>query len=231
MQDTELYQHILGLESPWEVSKVDLNVELGEIVVSVTHPKKTRFCCPECSKELGCYDHSPARRWRHFDSCQFKTMLEASIPRVDCPEHGVKQAAVPWSSPNSRFTLKFEAFAIRLLKATQTVEGARTILRIGREATWSILERAVERGQARKQSAPLPHIGIDEKSFKKGQNYITLIYDLDNSTVEAISEGHNEAAANECFSQLLPGQIETVEAIAMDLLKAVQQNGLVNCAA
>ena len=146
MQDTELYQHILGLESPWEVSNVDLNVELGEIVVRVTHAKGTKFCCPECSKELGCYDHSRTRRWRHLDSCQFKTMLEASIPRVDCPEHGVKQAAVPWSSPNSRFTLMFEAFAIRLLKATQTVEGARTILRIGWEATWSILERAVERG-------------------------------------------------------------------------------------
>ncbi|MFK7768347.1 MAG: hypothetical protein AB8B55_14080 [Mariniblastus sp.] len=47
----------------------------------------------------------------------------------------------------------FEAFAIRLLKATQTVEGARKILHIGWETTWSILERAVERGQARKQSA------------------------------------------------------------------------------
>ncbi|QEG22778.1 ISL3 family transposase [Mariniblastus fucicola] len=220
MQDTELYQQILGIETPWEVSNVDLNMELGEIVVSVRHAQGTKFCCPQCDRKLSCYDHSPSRRWRHLDSCQFKTMLEASIPRVDCPEHGVKQVQVPWSSPNSRFTLMFEAFAIRLLKATQTIEGARTILRTGWEATWTILERAVERGQARKQSSPLPHIGIDEKSFKKGQNYITLIYDLDNSTVEAISEGHNEEAANECFSQLLPGQIETVEAIAMDMSSA-----------
>lgn len=220
MQDTELYQQVLGLESPWKVSNVDLNMELGEVVVSVSHPKGIPFCCPECNRELSCYDHSPARRWRHLDSCQFKTMLEAAVPRVKCPEHGVKQVSVPWSSPSSRFTLMFEAFAISLLKATQTVEGARRILRIGWEATWGILERAVERGQARKQSAPLPHIGIDEKSFRKGQDYITLIYDLDNSTVEAISEGHNEEAANECFSQLLPGQIETVEAIAMDMSAA-----------
>ena len=131
MQDTELYQYILGLNSPWEVSDVSLSLDQGEIVVSVTHAKGTKFCCPECDKQLGCYDHSPARRWRHLDSCQFKTMLEASVPRVDCPEHGVKQVAVPWSSPNSRFTLMFEAFAIRLLQATQTVEGARKILHIG----------------------------------------------------------------------------------------------------
>ena len=81
MQDTELYQHILGLTSPWEVSKVDLNVKLGEIVVNVSHPKGAKFCCPECSKELGCYDHSPARRWRHLDTCQFKTMLGKDCSR------------------------------------------------------------------------------------------------------------------------------------------------------
>ncbi|QEG21031.1 hypothetical protein [Mariniblastus fucicola] len=42
MQDTELYQQILGIESPWEVSNVDLNMELGEIVVSVRHAQGTK---------------------------------------------------------------------------------------------------------------------------------------------------------------------------------------------
>lgn len=220
MQDIELYQQILGLQTPWTVAGVELNAESEEIVVAVSHPKGTKFCCPECDKKLSCYDHTSARRWRHLDSCQFKIILEASVPRVKCPEHGVKQVHVSWSSPNSRFTLLFESFAISLLRATQTVEGARKILQLSWSATWRILERAVERGKARKHSSPLPHIGIDEKSFKKGQSYITLIYDLDNSTVEAISEGHDEAAANDCFSQLLPGQIETVEAIAMDMSAA-----------
>jgi hypothetical protein len=35
----------------------------------------------------------------------------------------------------------------------------------------------------------MPRIGIDEKAFRKGHNYITLIYDLDRSTAEAISDG------------------------------------------
>jgi transposase len=221
MQDTELYQQILGLASPWSVSGVDLNVKAGEIVVQVIHPERTKFCCPECRQELGVYDHAPVRRWRHLDSCQFKTLLEAAVPRVNCPDHGVRQVNVPWASPSSRFTLMFESFAITLLKATQTVEGARSILGIGWEATWSILERAVERGLARKHTKPLRHIGIDEKSFKKGHSYITLIYDLDNSTVEAIAEGQDEAAANECFSQLLPEQIQTVEAVAVDMSQAL----------
>jgi len=57
----------------------------------------------------------------------------------------------------------------------------------------------------------------DDKAFLKGQNYITLIYDLDNSTVEAISDGNDTESGNACFSQLSEDQINSVKAIAMDM--------------
>jgi transposase len=41
----------------------------------VTHPRGTKFQCPECERELACYDHAPERRWRHLDSCQCLTLL------------------------------------------------------------------------------------------------------------------------------------------------------------
>ena len=37
MQDRELYQQILGLESPWRVAGVRLDVEHEELVVEVEH--------------------------------------------------------------------------------------------------------------------------------------------------------------------------------------------------
>ncbi len=187
MQDKELYQHILGLSSPWTVRDVKLDMENQEIRVQVDHPRGTRFCCPECQQDLPCYDHGEERQWRHLDSCQFKTILFARVPRVDCPKHGVRSVSVPWAEPHSRFTLLFERFAIEVLQMTQTVKGAMTILRLKWDATWHIIERAVARGKARKQPLPLPRIGIDEKAFAKGQSYVSMIYDLDNSTVEAIS--------------------------------------------
>lgn len=159
---------------------------------------------------------------------QFKTMLNAAIPRVECPEHGVKQAAVPWAGKNSRFTLLFERFSIDVLLATQNVKGAQSILGTGWEQTWNIVRRAVERGQLRKQRLPMPRIGIDEKSFAKGQSYFTLIYDLDRSTVEAISEGHDHEAADACFSQLSTEQINSVEAIAMDMSAAFVKSAKAN---
>jgi transposase len=220
MQDQELYQEILGLKSPWSVTNVTLNLEEQQVDVLVEHPPGTRFCCPQCSLTLPCYDHTSERQWRHLDSCQFKTLLHARIPRVNCPEHGVKQVQVPWAEKGSRFTILFERLAIQVLLATQNVKGAMSILRTKWDQTWSIVQRAVARGKARKEAKAVPRLGIDEKAFLKGQNYITLLYDLDTSTVEAISDGNDTDSGIACLSQLSDDQIQSVEAIAMDMSAA-----------
>jgi transposase len=220
MQDKELYEEILGLESPWSVDRIEIDHDAEEIRIGVKHPRGTKFACPECNLQLPCHDHAEQRRWRHLDSCQFKTILLANVPRVKCPEHGVKNVEVPWAEKHSRFTMRFERFAIDVLLATQTVKGSMKLLNLKWDQTWNIIERAVRRGKARKQAKSLPRLGIDEKAFKKGHRYITMLYDLDNSTVEAISEGNDAEAAKTCFSELTEDQIQSVEAIAMDMSSA-----------
>ena len=135
---------------------------------------------------------------------------------------------MPWAEKNGRFTILFERLAIDVLLATQTVTGAMSILRINWDQAWNIVQRAVRRGQDRKEDKPLPRIGIDEKAFAKGQSYMTLLYDLDNSTVEAISDGNDTESGNACFSQLSSEQIQSVEAVAMDMsaayVKATKQS-------
>ena len=78
---------------------------------------------PECGKWAALYGHAPERRWRHLDTMQFETVLVARTPRINRPEHGVKTIEVPWACKNSRFTLMFEAFAIRVLRACETGAG------------------------------------------------------------------------------------------------------------
>jgi transposase len=227
MQDKELYQVILGLESPWSVSEIELDTDSAEIKVHVSHPRGTKFSCSECERQLPCYDHAEERSWRHLDSCQFKTLLVARVPRVKCPEHGVKNVSVPWAEKSSRFTILFERLAIDVLLATQTVTGAMKILRTSWDETWYFIERAVRRGQDRKEAKVLPRIGIDEKAFSKGHSYLTLLYDLDASTVEAISDGRDTDSGIACFSQLSKEQINSVEAVTMDMsasyVKATKQ--------
>ncbi len=89
MQDTALYQYLLGLQSPWTVSRVNLDVEEQCVDVWAEHPEDAAWECPHCTKTLPLYDHAEERTWRHLDSCQFQTYLHARIPRVECLEHGV----------------------------------------------------------------------------------------------------------------------------------------------
>ncbi len=39
MQDKELFQQILGLESPWSVAEVKLDIENQQVNVHVDHPE------------------------------------------------------------------------------------------------------------------------------------------------------------------------------------------------
>lgn len=95
-----------------------------------------------------------------MDSCQYKTYLVARVPRVKCPEHGLKTVAVPWADKSSRFTILFERFAIDVLLTTQTVSGAKQLLRTTGDEAWHFLERTVRRARGRKQAGPLRRIGI-----------------------------------------------------------------------
>jgi len=176
-----------------------LDIPAEENQVSVEHPDGTKLCCPECKKELACYDHAEERRWQDLDSCRFKSILIGRVPRVDCPEQGVKTVIVPWALPHSRFTIMFERLAIEVLQMTQSVKGTMTILRLQWDATWHIIERAVARGKARKEPSLLSRIGIDEKAFAKGMKYVSILYNLDNSTFEAIEEGHDTEAEKSFF--------------------------------
>jgi len=60
-----------------------------EVTVIVGYSKEEPFECPVCGKRGKLHDHRK-RRWRHLDSCNHKTFIEAQIPRVSCEEHGVK---------------------------------------------------------------------------------------------------------------------------------------------
>ena len=216
MRVTELYRHLLGLVAPWEVSQVELSVEDGRVDVWVEHPKRTRFLCPDCDVELAVYDHREERAWRHLDSCAFLTFLHASAPRVACPEHGVGQVRVPWAEPHSRFTTLFERLAIDVLSACD-VAAAAGLLRLSWDEAWHLIDHAVARGLAAKTLTAPAHVGVDEKAAGRGQDYITVVCDLDAGTVEFIADERRQASLDGYFEQFTTDQLAGIQAVAMDM--------------
>ena len=82
MRDVELYRALLGLTAPWTVADVDVDMTGQRVVVRVDAGPEP-YSCPECGTPGPRYDGKP-RRWRHLDTMQFTTWIEADVPRVEC---------------------------------------------------------------------------------------------------------------------------------------------------
>ena len=143
MKDVQLYQQILGLVEPWRVESVNLKPQEREIEVRVVFAE-TIWGCPQCGQRMHIHDYEE-RRWRHLDSCQFKTIMISRVPVVRCPTHGSQTVAVPWAEKYSRFSRLFERLAIDVMLEC-SISGACEILRISWEEADGIKQRAVRRG-------------------------------------------------------------------------------------
>ena len=216
MQDTKLFETILGIETPWHIGRVALDTTGERVDLWAAH-EDTRWPCPECQQELPTRDHAEERMWRHLDTCQYQTFLHARVPRVDCPTHGVRQVRVPWAEARSRFTVLMERLIIDLIQQCSTVLGACRIARITWDEAWGVMSRAVARGRARKVAQPIPYIGVDEKAFRKGHRYHTIVCDLQRSTVEFVAEERRTDSLAAYYQALTDEQRDGLQAVAMDM--------------
>lgn len=216
MTDVALYTALLHLQEPWHISRLDVDVKAEEVHVFVSD-RHGRLPCPTCGESCLVEDHVEERVWRHLDLWQAKTFIHARLPRTRCPTHGVLRVATPWAEPNSRFTVWFESQVILCITSCQTVEGARTLMRISWDEARGIMERAVARGLERREATSVAYLGVDEKSIRKGHQYVTVLTDLDGRRIMEVSPGRTKASMLECLERLNSKQIAAVEAVSMDM--------------
>ena len=216
MHDRELYATILGVTAPWTVERVEVDLASNAVHVWLQREAGAAVECPECRTAQTIYDHRE-REWRHLDTCQLATRLHARVPRVDCPTHGVRQVGVPWAAPGSQFTMLFERLVIDWLQLAATSAVARR-LGISWDAAWGIMRRAVARGLARRGTLQLRHVGVDEKSFQRRHEYVTIVSDLERARVLFVADDRKRASLEAFWALgLTDTQRARIEAVAMDM--------------
>ena len=223
MKDTDLYYRLLAVEAPWFVANVELNVNDSSVYVYLDFDGTTaNFMCPECQAYANVYDRRERRTWRHLDSCQFKTFLVASVPRVNCRKHGVLTAPVFWADAKSRFTEMFETFALQVIMATQVQARAANLLRLSPGQIHDLMHRAVARGLIRRDaSEEIEHLSVDEKSFQEGHRYVSVLSDPCVKRVLDVVEGRSQESVDELFSVgLSVRQRKKVRSVSMDMWPA-----------
>lgn len=217
MKDTQLYSQILGIEKPWKVTDVQVSIADDEVEVTVEHGGG-KLACPKCGKACAGYDKR-RRRWRHLDTCQLKTLLVADVPRVECSEHGVVTVSVPWAEPGSGFTALFEALVIDWLKEAST-SAVSERLRLSWNAVDGIMQRAVKRGLSRREALSPRQISVDETSYRKGHDYVTVVTDQEQSAVLHVAENRETDSLAEFYDLLSEKQRAGIESVCMDMWPA-----------
>lgn len=216
MNDKKLYEQILGISAPWHVEDVELKLGEGQVLIRVEGSAAAQVC-PECGERCPRYD-SDERRWRHLDTCQYRTILIAKVPRISCKDHGVKQVKVPWAEERSRFTAMFEALVIDWLHVTENIAAVATGMRLSWDEVSGIRGRAVARGMKRRGRAALPAgVGVDETSITRGHEYITVVNALSEARVLDVMDQRTEESLNKFWSQYSSRELSVVEKVAMDM--------------
>jgi transposase len=110
-----------------------------------------------------------------------------------------------------------ERMIIDVIGQCSTISGTCAIMRVTWDEAFGVMQRAVMRGQERKEAAVVKHVGVDEKAFRKGHSYLTVVCDLERSTVEYVSEDRTADSLASYYASLNQSQRQGIEAVAMDM--------------
>lgn len=214
MRWTTVLRRIAGLE---RTCLEGGEFEGDDLVLRVRPEKRFRWRCPQCRRRRPGYDFGHGkRRWRSLDLGTIRTYLEAAVPRVECPVHGVLVAEVPWARPSSRFTRAFED-TVAWLAARTDKTAVTQLLRIAWRTVGSIIQRVTEEGaSAGDRLANLYRIGIDEISYRRHHKYVVVVVDHDTGRLVWARPGRKADTVREFFEELGIERCEQLELVSAD---------------
>lgn len=220
MFSEQLFDLILDFGDEWKVERVYLNTKTEEVDVYIDFIGKSAEH-PMTLEPYSIYDHAPLRRWRHLDTMQFKTYINCSTPRIKDKDGKVSTIKTPWADTYERHTYLFEKFAIAILQSTKNQTKTAELLRCGFNVVNRIVHNSVERGLERRPKDHIfEHLSIDEKSFKKGHKYVTVLSDPISGVVIDVAQGRDYGSCVHAIKEAIPEPHRAeVKTVTMDMWK------------
>lgn len=116
----------------------------------------------------------------------------------------------------SRFTAEFESTVLFWLKGDSTATVAENF-GLSCDEVDGIKSRAEERGLTRRQKAVPTHIGINETSFQKHHEYVTVILDTDTDSITDILDDRKALTLKTWFGTQEKSDFSQLVSIIMDM--------------
>jgi len=219
-----LYKDIIGVQSPWIITAVDKDEYTRKITVRIEYDPEKTIACPICAQRTKRYDHRK-RTLRYLDTCQYETFLEVHVPRIKCQKDGVQQIQIPFAEKHSRFTSRFER-AIIVWLHTSSISAVAENFKISWDETDGIMQRAVQRGLLKRKKQKVENIGIDETSYQKRHEYVTIILDKERDCVIDVLDDRKAETLETWLKTQEKADFSEIQSISMDMwdpyIKAVK---------
>jgi transposase len=201
---TTAFSRLLRLGKGVLVKRVDVGSD--RVVVEVAL-RRRRLICPECGYSTRARkDTRPENSvWRHLDLGVWRLEIHCRRRRLWCPVHGARTEGVPFARPRSEFTRDFECLVAWLATRTDKTTIKR-MLRIDWDTVGRIIKRVCDDELDPGRLNDLFEIGIDEVSWKRQHNYLTLVADHRRRKIVWGCEGKGEKAADAFFEELDPAR-------------------------
>ncbi len=182
-------------------------------------PTFRRRRCVSCGKRRSGYDEH-RRTWRHLDVAGFAVHLRYCIRRVQCRRCGVTTEQVPWAPPGAgAFTYAFEERVAYLAQRCDQTTVCK-LMRIAWRTVGAIAQRVSTRLRPADPLAGLTHIGIDELSYRKNHQYVTVVVDHVLGRVVWASEGRNAETLGKFFDELGQARTAKLKVVTIDMAQS-----------
>jgi transposase len=213
---TTILRSILGLK---QTRILSVHLEPEGLVLDVAPTTRVPVCSGCCKRVHAVHDHYVGRRWRHLDVAGMRLWLRYDIRRVRCPRCGVTVELVPWSEPQSWFTYDFEQHVAYLAQRADKTTLS-DMMRIGWATVGRVIERVVKRLRPEDALDGLRLIGVDELSYRRHHQYVTVVVDHERGAVVWAREGKDAATLTAFFQELGKERCARLEAVTLDLSAA-----------
>jgi len=218
MRTSTLLRVILGIQ---HLVVRGFDIDDQGLVVDVA-PRTRIGRCGECGGLARRVKDRRTRRWRHLDLAGMTLHLRYSIRRVHCERCGaVKTEQVPWAAHGGNFTYAFEErTAFLAQQCSQTA--VHKLHRVAWRTVGGIVSRVVGRtlGDRDERLDGLKHIGIDELSYRRHHEYITVVVDHEQGKVVWSSKGKSAETLRAFFKDLGPERRAAIETVTIDMSQA-----------
>lgn len=198
-----------------------MNVSRGITIIGIECTVK-QFACDVC-KNRASVKQTRARNFNHVRGYGFDTILKVRIPQVFCRSCGtVKTFSFPLAREFVSYTLEFENHVIRLM-TKGTVTDVSEEMCVGTWIVWDIVVYWVTKALENLDLSHVTMITIDETSFKKGNNFVTVVCDQNRKLI-FMCEGKDKETVKRFCDWLIEhkGDAKNIKIVCSDMSPAYE---------